>query len=264
MSNKENRSGLGTRLTEAAHLSISRTNKELAIDSESLDRLRQLKTPVIFAVTHLSNWDTTAFIYCLGKNTNIEAVIAHDSTHNNWFRLVHKISLAIAGNDNFLPVTYRKRSLKNFKRNPIFNPNDYLTMGDRVTESQKSVIMAAYYDPEYCSADPNQVLAEKGGLGVPFLAKITALPVLPVVSFTDPKENRSQLGASLTRPTMYIKVGEPIVLQEEAVDYNAFQTAAERREFLQALHGDSELLMHELAMLLPEEKRGRWGENTNN
>ena len=226
---KTERWGLPKRLTKMAELSVTMMLGDVRFDPESLERVKGLEEPVIFTVTHLSDWDITALVIALGKEANIRAKIVQASSHYSWRDSpLEALGTALAGSDNFLTISHGSGK---DKERGLFRRDDYKPMVEAMNEGY-SMIMAAYHDREQVGFNQRKAtLPEKGGGGVIYLARITGRPVIPVVVNMEQK----------WRGKAVIKVGKEIIIGENEI-----------------LRDGSDKMMVALAEMLPKSKKGHW------
>ena len=224
----ENESGMPKRITKAAEINIRMMLSSVEFDAGSLEKIKNLKKPVIFALTHLSDWDITAFIFALGNKTDIKAKIVQASSHNWKDDPLGAVRTAVAGSDNFLTISYGSGKDKGIGQ---FRRDDYVPMVSAI-ENGYSIIIAAYHDRKEVGFNQKGVtLPKKGGGGMVYLAKKSGAPIVPVAVNMGPK----------WRDRAVITVGQEIYINEN-----------------EGLRIGSDRVMSALAEMLPEEKQGLW------
>ncbi len=221
--------GLPRKLVNVTEWNLKLVLSDVRFESESLEKLKKLGGSVIFSVTHLSDWDITAFVNALGKETDIRAIVVQASSHYNWRdKPLGVIGTALAGPDNFLPVSYGSGKDKDVG---LFRRNDYEPMKVAI-EQGYSIIMAASHNREHASFNQRKsTLPEEGGGAAVYLARITGRPIVPVAVNMEGR----------WRGRAVIRVGEEMFIDKK-----------------EKLRDGSNRMMRALAEMLPESKRGRW------
>lgn len=199
--------------------------KRIEIEFEGLEKLKTMNGPVIFAVTHGSDWDITAFVNQLVSKTDIRFKIVASASHKCPNNPVAAAMQWAVGNENFIAIHEGE-----------VNPKDFETMKERLDESE-SIVIAAYHNRD--NVGFNQIgatLPRNAGVGAVKLAQISGCNIVPVaVNIEGPK----------WRARATIKIGDQIEVGEN------------RRGLVE---GAGEL-MRSLARMWPENKRGRWNLN---
>lgn len=211
---------------------------------------------VIVVTTHVTDLDIPVTIKTLGKD--FDFVVTHESVQDD-IKKDPKAYLVnqIAGQDNFLPVEYKKIDGKKVAG---FNPDDYENIKDVLGAGEKTVIFSAH-NPSH------QNKLEKGGYGAVYLAQLTPDSILLPVSVNITK-------AGMVRSNAEVTISEPIIPSSiEGVEH--FSEIFEKRSNGQKLTKDdieefsrikNELqdqtneIMHVLAANISPEKRGKYGE----
>jgi len=222
----------------------------------------------LFATSHISGFDVQLAGLVLCRHLGGVKIVATSDLLEGWSRPLHRIGGALAGKGNLLPIHHagNGRNKRNF-----FYSADFDTI-KRQVEQAVPVVMAAYLEKQIIWHLP-----AKGGVGAVYLAQVTSnIKVIPVavdVLSEKPIAMDGQLiKTALVKPAVRIIIGEPMAFEpiagielfSDLVRKNHGNVVLSRQErqtfhsFRNALREQSDLLMVELAKLLPKEKRGQW------
>lgn len=217
---------------------------------------------VIIATTHMSDLDIPLAIKTVGQD--LDLAISNASTQHSLRRNFQEtLGILAAGKRNFLPIDFAETGENNV---PLpFNPDNYAPMAEAL-DSGKAVLVAAH--------NPSEGELGRGGYAAVYLAQLSGAVVVPVaVSIPGPaimmrkKETKRKADARII-------IGKPLELPriENISDFRRLldkRTSGEEitdadsnrfRELTNALRGQSETLMRTLAQMLPEDKRGPYGQ----
>jgi 1-acyl-sn-glycerol-3-phosphate acyltransferase len=226
---------------------------------------------VVFVTTHLTNFDIPLASSVLGKEFHL--AVGDASTNHHFFENPFgTVGDVVAGRKNFIPVSRRKGKAKGAPSTGIFDPEDFEKINDTFGRN-KAVVMSAYYKDR----NNELKLPPRGGHGAAYLAEAADAIVVPVAIDIKAKERKatavSDLAATLNRPEAKITIGKPFELEKMKNISAVRDIMAKRKQgklsgedvatFKEASHElreRSDVLMQHLAELLPEEKRGKWGE----
>jgi hypothetical protein len=221
---------------------------------ENLDELNADEN-VIIATSHIEDPDVTLAVSVLGRSFDI--AITDQSVHHTFLGEPGvNIGMRVAGRDNFLPISYKKSE---GKKVGVFNPLDFDIMREPVANG-KSLVVAAQ-SPTFTGK------LGKGGVGAVYLAQITGKRILPFAVDIGKKEGL------LKRPDARTHIGKPFELEHIEGIENLSMLDQKRKDgtlspeerqsykdLLAALKEQSGIVMRNIAEMLPEEKRGIYGE----
>ncbi|MFH0851994.1 MAG: hypothetical protein V1845_00065 [bacterium] len=223
---------------------------------------------VIFASTHLSNFDVPISIYSVGQHFRL--LIGDASTHSKFSENpTGYIGNRLAGKENFVPIKHKKDE-KGVERGR-FNPEDLENL-KTAFEEKKALMMSVYY-----SGEEKNNLPDKGGYGAVYLAEIADALIVPVAVDIKSKEKtemqKNVVKAILSFPDVQVNIGKPIELpkiegieglkeiwEKRKTDKLSKEETEEFHSLSQQLREQSDLVMKKLAELLPKEKRGKWAD----
>jgi len=221
---------------------------------------------VIFAPTHLSNFDVPISIYSVGQHFRL--MVGGASTHLKFSENpTGFIGDRLAGKENFIPIKHKKDE-KGVERGR-FNPEDLENL-KTAFEEKKALMVSAYY-----SGEEKNSLPDKGGYGVVYLAEIADALIVPIAVDIKSKEKtemqKNIVKAIFSFPDAQVNIGKPINLPKiegierlkeiwgkRKTDRLSKEETEEFHRLSQQLREQSDLVMKKLAELLPEEKRGKW------
>ncbi|MDP3997720.1 MAG: hypothetical protein Q8P73_04445 [bacterium] len=222
------------------------------------ENLKELKPDenVIIATSHIEDPDVTLAVSVLGRSLDI--AITNQSVHHTFLGEPGvNIGMRIAGRENFLPISYKKSEGKKVS---VFDPADFDAMKEPMTNG-KSLVVAAQ-NPTFTGQ------LGKGGVGAVYLAQITGKRILPFAVDMDKKEGL------LKRPDARTHIGKPFELEHIDGIENLVSLDQKRKEgtlspeerqnykdLLSTLKQQSEFVMRNIAVMLPEEKRGIYREH---
>ena len=218
---------------------------------------------VVIVVTHISDLDLPVAIKTLGHDFDI--VVTAQSTNFNFLEdPVGYTVTKIAGAENFLPVDYAK---VNGGKRAEFNPDNFDSM-NKALEEGKEIVIAAH-NPTKDGKLGN------GSVGPIYLAQISGAIILPVSVNLKTAEalgidGENKIKTMLKKPDTEVYIGKPIKLDQlEGVDeikkimnkraQGEKISNEERSKFrviVSELREQSDVVMNELAGMLPEAKRG--------
>jgi len=249
------RVGMSLRLGISAELSLRFTNNigKIGFLPESLSRLKELRSPAILATTHLSDWDVTAVVYSLFKFTDIRAKIVAASTHESFKQNPTAwMGQVVAGAENFIPIGVTG----DVREEGIFRIADFKKMEETLVGGS-SILIAAYHDRRFVGYNQhNTSLPPKPGVGAAFLSMRTGFPIIPIS--VNVGENK---GRVFERPGIEISVGQSIEpLHTNTTSWEDLERK-QKIELLKECRSVGKNIMLSLASMLPEEKRGVWGNN---
>ena len=258
-------------LVEKARLWVERFFKPMV---EGLDNLRNIPegTHIIFAPTHLSDYDVPIAIAALGEYAP-DPVVAEESTHFNITQNpAAYLGRVVAGKDLSMRVDF---SSGKPDRQPVFNPENFEPMR-KALEADHPMFFAAYYNPKYPGG--KWELPKQGGNGAAYLAEITPNTVVVPVAIDIRSEKEFGMGSGdmgylLKSGKLEVRVmlGEPItpepipdieiisqIVSKRGKKEEISTDELDRFRFASdALRRESNRIMKSLAMLLPKEKRGK-------
>ncbi len=230
---------------------------------ENLDRIPPDRR-VIFATTHSTNSDVPIALSVIGKKFHL--AVGDASTHRKFAESpVAFVGTKIVGEEHFYSVQHKKQ--KGVERG-LFDPEDFENM-EGAFESGKAVMLSAYYHGRYESE-----LSERGGYGAVYLAQIADALIVPVAVDIKSSElgEKSDVKLLMERPNVDVVIGEPIelpkidgierikaILEKRKEGRLSREDLLEFRQLANELRERSDMLMQDIANLLPEEKRGKWG-----
>lgn len=239
------------------------------IVTEGKENLEQIPEggKAIFACSHISDGDVpvAANAFC----NKYDLAIVNQSTHHSWKEEpAMKVSLLAAGHKNFFPIDFSfDKKASGYKKRGSFNPENYFPMRDALEENHKTLLIAAH-SPSFGT------MPEKGGIGVVYLSQITGdAVVVPIASVLGTSADAAvdmgtPVKSLMTRPSAKVIVGKPIRFEkilgiENLADLIAKEspTESDRAEIdrMKAeLRKQSDILMGEIAKLMPDGKRGKW------
>lgn len=246
---------------------------------EGLHNLQEIPEdqPVIFAVSHLSDADVPAAAEALLHYRSLDIVILQTGVAD----LKQKPFIYLAGRYNFHTVknTFNLRTQTPHTR---FNQADFKEMKEAMQRGRDMMIAA--HNPTR-----NWQLPDNPGIGAVYLAQITGAPIVPVVldiHSETPVGMAHDITGALSRlirrmrPEATLRIGQAMMLEKlEAeqlsnlvrllqaddriqlrTDPQQYQKAKKAfRKTYGRLKEQAELVMNELALLLPPKKRGGWG-----
>ncbi|MBT3249890.1 MAG: hypothetical protein HN846_03980 [Candidatus Pacebacteria bacterium] len=245
------------RIAALTDVSLLLTNnlKEIKFGPDDLEKLKKINFPVIFATTHLSDLDTTAFLNVLAKETKIMVSVAYESSQESplqnsvgWFNL--SIAKLMVGKENFLPITSHQGK-------GVLAPKDYESQAE-IIKNGRSIVMAGYHSRKIDKArgirhiGHNQrgvTLPNKGGVGAVFLSILSGAPIVPVAI---------DIESDKFRPGISVKIGE-LISPKVSSDFSNWEkmTSEEKRFAIRELRHYSDMILKSQASMLPTEKRGR-------
>ncbi len=220
---------------------------------------------VIFATTHSTNSDVPIAISVIGKKFHL--AVGDASTHRAFAESpVAFVGTKIVGEEHFYSVRHKKR--KGVERG-LFDPEDFEKM-EGAFEGGKAVVLSAYYHGRYESE-----LSERGGYGAVYLAQLADALVVPVAVDVRSSKlgEKSDVKLLLERPKVDVVIGKPIeipkiesierikaILEKRKEGRLSREEILEFRRLADELRERSDMVMRDIAKLLPEEKRGTWSE----
>jgi hypothetical protein len=232
-------------------------------------------TPVIWAMTHAtSDVELQSGMLVVGEKFN--TAMTDHSTHHSMEDTVPYLSQKLVGMDNFYPITY-KRGKNGGKGREVFRVEDFERMLEAF-EQEKAVAIAAH-NPAYDS-----ILPDNAGYGMVALASLASSrlgrnALIVPVSMDFHEEEPLAIGGNVCKVAtdfihrkktdVTVHVGAP--MQIDPVDMETYmqirskqdRTTAEDVETIRALNDqlrtEGAKVMHKLAAMLPEQKRGVWG-----
>ncbi len=233
---------------------------------------------VIVVTSHISDVDVPLAAYGVGEKLNV-AITTDSFQHHLTENPISKIGFQIAGQDNFLPIQYDRKT-----GHGRFNPSDFDAMQTELNEG-KAIVMAGHAPS--IEKDPDKVawhLPDKGTIGSAYLAELSGAVLVPVAVDIE-SETPTGMGADSVmrglknmvqtmrhKPDARVIIGKPIILPHiEGIegfgnlssnkDAPAENRRAEFRRIRTELETASDEIMGQLASLLPPSKRGVWGES---
>ncbi len=241
---------------------------------ENLDKIPPGKK-VIVVTSHISDIDLPLAAYAVGDRLDI-AITTDSFQHHLTENPISNIGFRVAGQDNFLPIEFDKKT-----RQGRFRPEDFEAM-EAALDGGKAIVIAGHAPS--VEKDPEKVawhLPEKGTIGAAYLAEMADAVLVPV-SVNIKSEKPTGMGADSIgrgisnmiqtlkgKPDAEVIIGEPISLPQIA-DVEKFEALMDakpaegrREEFRRIrteLQGASDIIIGKLAEMLPVNKRGVWGE----
>lgn len=220
---------------------------------------------VVIVVSHISDYDLPIAIQTLGHDFDI--VVTTQSTNLNFTENPSGfITSKIAGTDNFLPVDYTKTKEGKAAE---FNPDNFVPMADAL-EHGKEIVIAAH------NPTTNGVLGG-GSVGPIYLSQISGALILPVAVNLKTDEalgidGINKMKTMIQRPDAQVYIGKPLHLESidgienikklmdkrESGEKLSVEERAQFHDAVLALRSQSDIVMQELAAMLPESKRGKY------
>ena len=232
---------------------------------ENIDEIPP-NSKVIIVVTHISDLDLPLAIKTLGHDFDI--VVTAQSTNFNFLEdPIGYTATKLAGMNNFLPVDYAKTE---GGKSAEFNPDNFIAMKEALDKG-KDIVIAAH------NPTKNGKLG-RGSVGPVYLAQISGATILPVSVNLKTKEvlgidDENKIKTMLKRPDAEVHIGKPIASDQIKSDeikrimdkrkHGEKITPEERSQFnsaISSLREKSDVVMHELAEMLPESKQGEYRE----
>src|ERR1035437_8275279 len=113
-------------------------NKVKVIGRENIEKIPNNKK-VVIASSHLSDLDTPIVIKVSGND--FDTAVSDQSTHHSFSEdPISKINIGLAGEDNFLPIDWKKTG---GVKVPQFNPDNFTAMVSSLGNG-KDVLVVAY------------------------------------------------------------------------------------------------------------------------
>lgn len=223
---------------------------------EGLQNLQEIppNQPVIFATSHLSDVDVPATANVLLHYRPIDIVVLQTGVMD----LKQIPFIYSAGRHNFHTIK-NTFNLRTHTPHTQFIPADFQPMQEAMNRG-RDIVIAAHKPTR------NWKLPIHGGIGAAYLAQITGAPVVPVVlniHSETPTGMAHDIKGALTklimrdRPKATLTIGHlmyfEIISKEDLVGLRT-------RELYKLLRDPVELIMKQIALMLPENKRGTWNE----
>lgn len=265
--------GSSSRLMLATELAIGiAVSKIEVIGKERLSNLPP-QIPIIVAFSHISDLDGGLALLALGHD--LDLVVTDMSIHHKlWASLRSSdwtiAGILIAGRKNFLPITFVQE--QGYRQGRIISSD--LDRIQEKLEAGKAVLIAAH------NPTSESKLPDKPGYAAIRVAQaVENALVVPVAVEVGDGERQLGLAENLVetirrRPAAKVIVGDPLtfnnplakkaaaVIEDILNKRGANLTVADKEQIRMArktVDAEGARLMRALAVMLPSEKRGRWG-----
>lgn len=224
---------------------------------------------IIVAASHATDYDMPYAYYALGNDLKLRFT---RSSQLEKF-IVDPLTAGViryAGEENFLPVTYRKGSEESGRNEGQFNPDDYIKMME-ATEEGDALLVAAHRPSN------KGELSEYAGYADVYLAQMTDGVVVPVAINIESKTPAVTIGAKIKsifqKSDATASIGEPLsfpkipgieqfgdLIRKHKSERLTPEEQADFHRIHMALKEQSHDVMKHIAEMMPEEKRGAWQE----
>lgn len=258
------------RLRLALKLQEKLTSSEVNVNG--LENLESIPdgANIIFATTHIADTDITTAAAELCDRYDI--AMTNMSLHHELPKEPSTyMAICLAGISNFLPIRYEKT--EGTSKQGFFNPDDYPTIKNAM-EDGKAIVMAAH------NPSGGKWELPRGGYGAPYVSSLAADNVY-IVPISVNVNSETPTGIFETMPKTIIKrpksdmhIEKPIVL-DKIDNIDEFGKALKKRatgailsteeiaifrDIKDKLRAQSDIIMHNLAQHIPNNKRGPYKE----
>ena len=212
------------------------------------ENLLSPRQPVVYAASHTSDAEIPALGAVLTPTRNIGIAYISALMDDPKLKYIFGAEKFLLGNNRWYPIDFD--GTEGSYKPKAFNKANYDPMVDAINHG-RSIIFAAHVPTK------NLVLPNQPGIGAVWLAQRSNVPVIPVgiaplmEKTTTAGDIREMAKHPFRRPRVEVRFGRPMNLPPISTDSFIHSYPA--------LLGQSNDVMVEIAKLLPQDRRGKWG-----
>lgn len=224
-----------------------------------LDRNR----PVMVVTTHLSDSDIQLAAYKLANTAGVNLVVTNQSTQHRGRDLLSlgtMVFVKTLGRGKFSPMGWKWG--EDGRPVPTFNREDFYRIQRDVFGKKKALLIAGH-NPTF-----DGKLPDRPGIGAAVATQlVNGIQVLPVGVIVDGEapnayKLRKAIGGRRGR-SVKVVIGKPFEVDRKLEDWEVKELldggGGDREEYKRRINETAQEIMHNLAQLLPKERRGGWG-----